>query len=187
MTSPLNRLFTGLCMLWLANPAHALSNEIIHYPAASSIPVAAAVEVSHPVSTIYLSGKLPPLQDSDQSLDNPLAYGGNTKAQTLSVLGAIEDSLADMGLGLGDIVKLQVFLVGDPALQNRMDMEGFMEGYIQFFGTKTQPNLPARTVVQIAGLPNRGALVEIDTIVVRRNAAEQQPSDVSPIHDAHLP
>jgi hypothetical protein len=41
-------------------------------------------------------------------------------------------------------------------------------GYTQFFGTKDQPNKPARTTLQVV-LPagTRGALVEIDLIAVR--------------------
>jgi enamine deaminase RidA (YjgF/YER057c/UK114 family) len=42
-----------------------------------------------------------------------------------------------------------------------------MEGYTQFFGTEAQPNLPARSVVQVAGLANPGFLVEIEVTAVR--------------------
>jgi enamine deaminase RidA (YjgF/YER057c/UK114 family) len=43
-----------------------------------------------------------------------------------------------------------------------------MAGYSQFFGTKEQPNKPARTTVQVV-LPaaDSGALVEIDLVAVR--------------------
>ena len=37
-----------------------------------------------------------------------------------------------------------------------MDFAGFMEGYVKFFGTAAQPNLPSRSVVQVAGLANPG-------------------------------
>jgi enamine deaminase RidA (YjgF/YER057c/UK114 family) len=49
-----------------------------------------------------------------------------------------------------------------------MDFAGMMAGYTQLFGTKDQPNKPARTTVQVV-LPAaaRGALVEIDLIAVR--------------------
>jgi enamine deaminase RidA (YjgF/YER057c/UK114 family) len=49
-----------------------------------------------------------------------------------------------------------------------MDFGGMMAGYSQFFGTKDQPNKPARTTVQVI-LPAgaSGALVEIDLIAVR--------------------
>ena len=43
-----------------------------------------------------------------------------------------------------------------------------MAGYSQFFGTKDQPNKPARTTVEVV-LPaaGSGALVEIDVVAVR--------------------
>ena len=52
-----------------------------------------------------------------------------------SVLKSIEKTLDGLGLKMGDVVKMQVFLVGDPAKGGKMDFAGFMEGYTQFFGT----------------------------------------------------
>ena len=51
---------------------------------------------------------------------------------------------------------MTVYLVGDPAKGDKMDFEGFMAAYSQFFGTKEQPNLPARSTVQVAGLVAAG-------------------------------
>ena len=72
-----------------------------------------------------------------------------------------------MGLGMGDVVKMQVFLVGDAAHGGRMDFAGFMQGYRQFFGTPAQPKLPARSAMQVAALANPGYLVEIEVIAAR--------------------
>jgi enamine deaminase RidA (YjgF/YER057c/UK114 family) len=68
---------------------------------------------------------------------------------------------------MGDVVKMQVFLVGDPDKGGKMDFAGFMQGYTQFFGSKEQPNLPTRSVFQVAGLANPGFLVEIEVTAVR--------------------
>jgi enamine deaminase RidA (YjgF/YER057c/UK114 family) len=68
---------------------------------------------------------------------------------------------------MGDIVKMQVFLVGDPGHGNTMDFAGFMKGYTQFFGTPEQPKLPSRSTVQVAALANPGFLVEIEVTAVR--------------------
>jgi len=43
----------------------------------------------------------------------------------------------------------------------------FMEGYTQYFGTKDQPNLPARSAVQVAGLVVPLMFVEIEAFTVR--------------------
>ncbi|MBN1236891.1 MAG: c-type cytochrome, partial [Gammaproteobacteria bacterium] len=87
--------------------------------------------------------------------------------QTLSVLRQLESSLASMGLRLGDVAKMTVFLVGDPVLGGRMDFDGFMAAYRQYFGTEEQPNLPARSAVQVTGLANEGMLVEIEVVLAR--------------------
>jgi len=70
------------------------------------------------------------------------------------------------------VVMMHVFLVGDPANGGKMDFAGMMTGYTQFFGTREQPNKPARSAVQVAGLAAPGALVEIEVIAVRRHAAQ---------------
>lgn len=48
---------------------------------------------------------------------------GSTQVQTVSVLKAIESQLKAIGLTMGDVVKMQVFLVGDPAMDGRMDFK----------------------------------------------------------------
>lgn len=158
-------LATALCA---GASAFAAEDVIRHKLPNSSFPISQAAEVPAGLTTIYLSGQVPPLQDATQPKDSPLAYGGDTKGQTIGVLKAIEKTLAGMGLGMGDVVKMQVYLVADPARNNKMDFSGFMEGYTQFFGTSAQPNLPARSAFQIAGLANPAYLVEIEVVAVRK-------------------
>ena len=129
-----------------------------HRTPGSDFPVAAAVEVSGGVSMVHLSGVVPPLSRSQL---------GDTREQTRSVLGTIEATLRRLSLDLGDVVRMQVFLVGDPRLDGRMDYEGFMAGYREFFGTPLQPNLPARSVFQVTALANPDWLVEIEVSAAR--------------------
>ena len=82
------------------------------------------------------------------------------------MLKSIDDKLKALGLGMGDVVKMQVYLVA-PAEGQPMDFAGFMKGYTQFFGTETQKNLPTRSVFEVAGLANPGYLVEIEVEAVR--------------------
>jgi enamine deaminase RidA (YjgF/YER057c/UK114 family) len=72
-----------------------------------------------------------------------------------------------MGLTMSDVIKMQVFLVKDPAKGNKMDFAGFMKGYTQFFGTAEQPHLPSRSAFEIAALANPAYLVEIEVVAVR--------------------
>lgn len=62
---------------------------------------------------------------------------------------------------------MHAYLAGDPAHAGKMDFAGFMAGYSQYFGTKEQPNKPARSAMQVAALALPGALVEIEVIAVK--------------------
>jgi enamine deaminase RidA (YjgF/YER057c/UK114 family) len=132
----------------------------------NKFPIARAVEVPAGKTIIFHSGMTPaPLDPKAEA--GSAAYWGDTKTQALSAFGRIKDSLAEMKLGFGDVVAMTVYLVGDPAKGGRMDFEGFMAAYTQFFGTKDQPNLPARSTVQVAGLVAPGMLVEIEVQLVK--------------------
>ncbi|WP_233843781.1 RidA family protein [Dyella sp. 2HG41-7] len=152
--------------LWLAAPAHAQDVTRYKLPNNSTFPISAAVEVPSGKSTVYLSGMVPPVVDAKAPKDSIAAYG-DTKTQTIGALTAIQKQLQSMHLDMGDIVKMHVFLVGDESHGGRMDFAGFMAGYTQFFGTKDQPKLPARSAVQVAGLANPGFRVEIEVTAVR--------------------
>jgi enamine deaminase RidA (YjgF/YER057c/UK114 family) len=86
--------------------------------------------------------------------------------QTVGVLNAIKATLARLGLGMGDVVKMTVFMVANPA-DNKLDFAGMMAGYTQFFGTKEQPNKPARSAVQVAALAVPGPLLEIEVVAAK--------------------
>ncbi len=155
-------------LLLALSPAFAKAADVVRHklPNNSTFPIAAAVEVPAGATTVYLSGTVPPVADAEAPANTVAAYG-NTQAQTVSVLKAIEAQLKGLGLSMGDVVKMQVFLVGDPALDGRMDFGGFMKGYSEFFGTAAQPNLPVRSTMQVAALANPGFLVEIEVTAVR--------------------
>lgn len=133
---------------------------------AAQSPILAGVVVPASAASFYLSGQVPQAIDASKPADSIAAYG-DTKAQSISVFNKIEKLLAAQGLGLSDVVKLTVYLVGDPKLGNKLDFKGFSEAYSQFFGTPAQPNLVARTTVQVAALANPGFLVEIEAVAAR--------------------
>ncbi|ANY84443.1 hypothetical protein BB934_40285 (plasmid) [Microvirga ossetica] len=152
-------------LLALAAPAFA-QDVTRHKIPNSDFPIAQAVEIPAGKTTVYVSGAVPPIT-SQSAEKNTIAAYGDTKTQTETVLRSIEKTLSGIGLTMGDVVKMQVFLVGDPDKGGKMDFAGFMQGYTQFFGTKEQPNLPTRSVFQVAGLANPGFLVEIEVTAVR--------------------
>ena len=155
------RSLTLLLSMLAGTPAVAADIVRHKLPNGSTFPIAAAVEVPAGRTTVYLSGTVPTVTDADAPKDSIAAYG-DTQAQSISVFEAIGKQLESMGLGFGDVVKMQVFLVADPGKGGRMDFAGFMAAYSKYFGTKEQPNLPARSTMQVAALVNPGFLVEIE-------------------------
>ena len=147
--------------------AHAA--EIVRQPLpdGNKFPIARAVEVPAGFKIIFHSGFTPAPADP-KAKEGTAAYWGDTKTQSISVFTRMEESLKQMGLGFGDVVKMNVFLVGDPAT-GKMDFKGFMEAYTQHFGTKEQPNLPARSAVQVAALAGAGVLVEVEVVLAKKS------------------
>ncbi len=142
----------------------AASADVVRHPIPNSkFPIAQAVQVTGNTTTYYLSGQVPPVVNKDADPSSMQAYG-DTGTQTIGVLNRIKGILEGLGLGMGDVVKMQVFLVHNAS--QPMDFMGFMEGYTQFFGG-SQPNLPARTTVGVSALANPGFLVEIEVVAVK--------------------
>lgn len=156
-----------LCPLLLL-PSLAWAQDVIRHklPNGNPFPISAAVEVPAGKTLVFLSGTVAPVADPKSPKDSIAAYG-DTKTQTIGALNAIKTTLAGLHLTLGDVIKMQAFLVGDPSKGGKMDFEGFMQGYTQFFGTAAQPNLPVRSALQVAALANPGFLVEIEVTAVR--------------------
>jgi enamine deaminase RidA (YjgF/YER057c/UK114 family) len=127
----------------------------IPLPNNSPFPISQGVWVGN---TLYLSGMPDP--------DFKQAPAKDTKMQTVGAIQAIQKALAAQKLSLGDVVMMHVYLAADPAT-GKMDFAGFMGGYTQFFGTKDQPNKPARSAMQVAALAAPGMLVEIEVIAVK--------------------
>ena len=162
-----NLTAAAVCALGVMLSGQAFAQDVIrHKTPGSNFPIAQAVEVPAGKTTVYLSGAVPTVVD-EKAEKNTIAAYGDTKSQTETVLKSIEKSLASLDLKMSDVIKMQVFLVGDPDKGGKMDFAGFMNGYTQFFGTKDQPNLPSRSVVQVAGLASPAFLVEIEVTAVR--------------------
>lgn len=167
MTLSRTALATVLVSAFGLLPAIAGAQGIVRHKIPNSdFPIAQAVTLPAGTTIHFISGQVPPAVDKAAD-PNSLAAFGDTRTQTVGVLTKIQDVLKGMGLTMGDVVKMQVFLVGDPAKNGKADVAGFMEGYTRFFGGP-QPNLPARAVVQVAALSNPGWLVEIEVVAAKK-------------------
>lgn len=148
----------------LAVPDAALAVDSPHRVGAAQSPISASVSVPPGSRLVYVSGTVPDVVDP-AAPEGSVARFGDTETQTRSVLKKVGAALAEQGLGLGDIVMMRVFLVA-PAGQ-RMDFAGMMRAYAEAFGTKAQPNKPARSTMQVAGLVDPGWLVEIEVTAAK--------------------
>jgi len=135
-------------------------------PNNNDFPIAAAVTVRGDLDTVFVSGALPPVINKDAPKGSVAAYG-DMETQATGVLESIKGTLARLGLGMGDVVKMTVFMVADPTKDNKLDFAGFMAGYTKYFGTAAQPNKPARSAVQVAALVAPGPLLEVEVIAAK--------------------
>src|SRR3546814_16074724 len=92
---------------------------------------------------------------------------GDTRTQTISTFNKIKSILASRGYAMSDIIKLTVFVAGDPKLGGKMDFAGVNEGFKMFFGTPENPETVARSTIQVTALAGPAFLVEIEATAAR--------------------
>ena len=154
-----------LPVLAAATPAAAADAIVRVGPPAAAILQAAVVPAGY--DTIYVSGQTPPPLNPGAPAGTPVEFG-DTKTQTIGIMKKIADVLKSQGYGMGDVVMMRVYLVGDPAKGGAMDFAGMMEGYNQFFGSADQPNKVARVTMQVAALVAPGMLAEIEVQAAKK-------------------
>ena len=166
MVPPMTRALVLALLAATASHAQEGASEITRNPIpGSDFPIAQSVELPAGASVLYVSGQVPPVVDESAEQGSRAAYG-DTETQTVGVLERIDAALENAGYSMDDVVKMQVFLVGDPEMDGAMDFEGFMAGYTQFFSAE-RGNLPARSAMEVAGLVVPGWLVEIEVMAAR--------------------
>jgi 2-iminobutanoate/2-iminopropanoate deaminase len=128
------------------------------------------VTVPAGATTLYLSGQLAaPIDPASKTPPAQLTIAdyGDTKTQTISVFTKIKTILAAQGYAMSDIIKLTVFVAGDPKLGGKMDFAGMNDAFKMFFGTAENPNTVARSTVQVAALAGPAFLVEIEATAAK--------------------
>ena len=156
--------------------ASALAALVISFSAEAKAkaPPPAVERTGKPEAVISSTALIPPgfkimyLSGSTASPPDPTKPDelGDTAAQTQSILTKMKAQLEAMGWSLGDIVKMNVFLVA--ALPGgRMDAPGMNGVFKTFFGTPEQPNKPTRSTVQVFALGRPNILVEIEAVAAK--------------------
>lgn len=140
--------------------AQAAAAQVVH-AGPPEAPIASLTAVPPGYGMVYVSGMTPPVVNPSAPKGSVETYG-DTATQTLGVLKRLQEALKSRSLSFADVVMMRVYLVGDPAKGGKMDFDGMMSAYKQYFGTADQPNKPARVTVQVASLAGPGMLVEIE-------------------------
>ena len=131
------------------------------------------VTVTPGTELLFLSGQLASPVDTSKPM-TPAAMAaltmadfGDTRTQTISTLTKIKTILASHGYTMADVIKLTVFVAGDPARGGKMDFAGMNDGFKTFFGTPDNPGTVARSTVQVAALAGPAFLVEIEATAAK--------------------
>jgi enamine deaminase RidA (YjgF/YER057c/UK114 family) len=141
-----------------------MASDVIRNGNTPERPILSSVEVPAGKSLVFVSGMTPSPKNPEAPREQQTL--GTTEEQTRSVLSKIEAHLKTLGLGMGDVVKAQAFLVADPKT-GVADRDGFNKAFREFFGTEKQPNKPTRSAFTIAALGNPLMFVEIEVMAVR--------------------
>ena len=163
--------FATILLVGAVAATSANAAEITRFKAAGPAPALILQGVAVPAAAdmLYLSGQLASPIDpaKPMSASSTIADFGDTKTQTISTLTKIKAILASRGFVLSDVIKMTVFVAGDPALGGKMDFAGMNEGFKLFFGTAENPNTVARSTIQVAALAGPAFLVEIEVTAAK--------------------
>ena len=152
-----------LMMAVLAGASVAQAQVVVKHIQTDKSPIATGVWAG---DTFYLSGQLATAITPADAAKGTAADYGDTKTQSASIFAKIQAALKDQGLGMGDVVKMTVFLAADPK-SGKLEFAAMNSEFVKYFGTKEQPNKPARSAFQVAALVAPGAALEIEVIAVK--------------------
>jgi enamine deaminase RidA (YjgF/YER057c/UK114 family) len=158
-------LAAGVALLPVAARAEG---EIVRIKRNPSALILEAARVNAGADVIYVSGQLPSPIDPAMPMSavDSVDDLGDTRTQTISVLGKIRDILATQGFSMSDVVKLTLFVAADPRT-GKMDFAGVNAGFGAFFGTAENPETVARSTFQVAGLVGPHYLIEIEAVAAK--------------------
>jgi enamine deaminase RidA (YjgF/YER057c/UK114 family) len=159
----------GLVVMYFADlnskaVASASPREVTPYGSETSA-ILSAIAVPENRAYYWTSGTVPPVTNSEAPAGTRDRYG-DTKTQAIGILERIKTLLDEADLTLSDVIYLRVYLVADPAMENRVDYQGWFDAYAQFFNNETNPTKVARSTLAVAGLVDPGWLIEIEAVAV---------------------
>ena len=128
---------------------------------------AESVHVPSGYSYYFLSGVPSTFRDIHAPTGSRESFGDVT-AQTRSELDNMKANLAKYGLTFRDVVEAHVFMIPDPTNNGHANFDAMNKVWATEFGTKAQPNLPARSAISVSELRGQGMLLEIEMTAVKK-------------------
>jgi enamine deaminase RidA (YjgF/YER057c/UK114 family) len=99
----------------------------------AGLPIASSITVPEGSALLFVGGTLADVSNPEAPAGSA-ARLGDTAAQARSVLAKIEAELKTAGFAMGDIVKMDVYLVADPDKGGRVDAMGLTSAYLAYSG-----------------------------------------------------
>lgn len=117
------------------------------------LPAGAGLEIPAGVALLHLAPEAP-------------GGPGDTHAQSGAALRAIAERLQGLGLGLPDLVRLQVALAPDPGRADTADRAGFEAAWREA-QSNLPPSGPVLSILEVTGLGAPDRLVAIEATAAR--------------------
>ena len=143
-------LLAGVVLAGALSPHQSLAAKQVVFTDKAPQPVGPYSQAIVSGDFVYLSGQV----GIDPATGNITGTAGEQTTRAMENLRAV---LQESGLGFGDVVQTRIYLV------NMSDWTTVNIVYGSYF----TGNYPARSTVQVAGLP-KGALVEIELVARKR-------------------
>lgn len=122
-------------------------------PVVRHLPAEGAIEIPAGVTLLHLAPEVP-------------GGPGDTHAQSRAALCAIATRLQRLGLGFGNVIRLQVALAPDPSRADTADRAGFEAAWHEAQGNPP-PGRPLVSILQVTGLGAPDTLVAIEATAAR--------------------
>ena len=158
-------LFSGGLFTFAAQAVRPPRTVTFTLPTSSASPISQGVAFPPNAAFYFTSGTVPPVVDPTAP-PNTIAQYGDTYTQAKGTLERIKTLLESQGLGLKDVAFLICYLVADPALEAKVDYQGWFKAYGEYFNIPENPVKTARSTLGVQSLVNPGWLVEIEAIAV---------------------
>ncbi|WP_227939679.1 RidA family protein [Alkalihalobacillus deserti] len=156
-------LMVGATVGASSEKAELMKGNAVKFFGSAASSISSSVAIPHNYNTLYFSGTVPSVVDRNGA--TIYERYGDTETQAISILEKFKADLEGKGLSMSDITYLRVYVVPDPALDGKIDYDGWFRAYAKYFNTDENSVKTARSTVGVEGLVHSDWLIEIEAEV----------------------